>query len=82
MFLTPVSKPRVNFFIETINDFQTATSHNLDLFELEVENRILLEQNNEFVSMLHDFDYFFRRKAEIISKEFRKENKGIVVVLP
>jgi hypothetical protein len=66
----------VQFFIETINDFKTATSHNLDLFELPIENQILLEQNNVFLEMVHDFDYFFRQKAEIVSKEFRKENKG------
>jgi hypothetical protein len=71
-----VKNPKVKFFIETITDFETVNFHNLDLFELPIENQLLLEQNDQFVEMIHDFDYFFRQKAKIISKEFREENKG------
>lgn len=67
---------RAKFSIETVNDFKTVIQHNLDLFELPVENRILLEQNETFLEMMHDFDYFFRERAQIVSREFRQENKG------
>lgn len=71
-----VVNARAQFSIETVNDFKTTTQHNLDLFELPVENRLLLDQNKTFLEMMHDFDYFFRKRAQIVSQEFRKENKG------
>ena len=74
-----VRNPRVQFFIETVNDFRTATLHNLDLFELPIENSLLIENNDSFLEMMHDFDYFYRRKTQIVSKEFRKENKGKLI---
>ena len=74
-----VRNPKVKFFIETINDFEKATSHNLELFELPSENKILLEKNDLLMEMMLDFDYYFRKKSQIISEEFRKENKGKII---
>jgi hypothetical protein len=66
----------VKFQVETINDFQKSIYHNLEILELEMENKALSENCAEVVGLLQKVDYFFRNQALIVSSEFNQENKG------
>lgn len=66
----------MKFEIETINDFKKATNHDLEVFELPIENQILRERHEQLIEFFSLFDYFYKLKAQTVCEEFKETNKG------